>query len=71
MLRKPYLENVNTERSRLIDRKIYEELLGKDGLISKKYETVQYLLFSKGGFTECVQEHSDKDSVRLIDLKEL
>lgn len=45
MLRKPYLENVNTERSRLIDRKIYEELLGKDGLISKKYETVQYLLF--------------------------
>lgn len=29
----------------MIDRKIYEELLGKDGLISKKYETVQYLLF--------------------------
>ena len=55
----------------MIDRKIYEELLGKDGLISKKYETVQYLLFSTGGFTEWVQEHSDKDSVRLIDLKEL
>lgn len=58
-------------RKEPIDRKVYEELLEKDGLISKEYETVQYLLFSKSGFTEWVKEHSDKNRVRLIDLKEL
>lgn len=58
-------------RKEPIDRKVYEELLEKDGLISKEYETVQYLLFSKSGFTEWVKDHSDKNRVRLIDLKEL
>lgn len=58
-------------RKEPIDRKVYEELLDKDGLISKEYETVQYLLFSKSGFREWVKEHSDKDGMRLIDLKEL
>lgn len=58
-------------RKEPIDRKVYEELLEKDGLISKEYETVQYLLFSKSGFTEWVKDHSDKNRMRLIDLKEL
>lgn len=58
-------------RNESIDRSVYEELLGKDGLISKEYESVQYLLFSKSGFTEWVKDHSDKNRVRLIDLKEL
>lgn len=58
-------------RKEPIDRKVYEELLEKDGLISKEYETVQYLLFSKSGFTEWVKDHSDKNRMQLIDLKEL
>ena len=58
-------------RKEPIDRKVYEELLEKDGLISKEYETVQYLLFSKSGFTKWVKDHSDKNRMRLIDLKEL
>lgn len=58
-------------RKEPIDRKVYEELLEKDGLIFKEYETVQYLLFSKSGFTEWVKDHSDKNRMRLIDLKEL
>lgn len=58
-------------RKEPIDRKVYEELLEKEGLIFKEYETVQYLLFSKSGFTKCVKDHSDKNRMRLIDLKEL
>lgn len=45
--------------------------MDKDGLISKEYKTVQYLLFSKSGFTKWVKEHSDKNRMRLTDLKEL
>lgn len=58
-------------RKEPIDRKVYEELLEKEGLIFKEYETVQYLLFSKSGFTKWVKDHSDKNRMRLIDLKEL
>ena len=44
--------------------------MDKDGLISKEYETIQNLLFSKSGFTKWVKEHSENGRVRLIDLKE-
>lgn len=58
-------------RNEPIDKKIYEDLIEKNGLIAKDYTVVQYILFSKGGFTEWVVEHSEKDCVKLIDLGEM
>lgn len=58
-------------RSEPIDKKIYEDLLQKDGLISKEYMVVQYILFSKSGFTEWVMEHSEGDGVKLVGLEEM
>lgn len=58
-------------RNEPIDKKIYKELLEKNGLISKEYTVVQYILFSKSGFTEWVVQNSDKDCVRLVGLGEL
>ncbi len=58
-------------RNEPIDKKIYEELREKDGLISKEYKVVQYVLFSKNGFTEWVLERNERDDVRLVGLEEL
>lgn len=58
-------------RNELIDKKIYEELLEKNGLISKEYTVVQYILFSKSGFTEWVVEHCESDCVKMVGLGEL
>ena len=58
-------------RNEPIDKKIYEELLEKNGLIAKEYTVVQYLLFAKGGFTDWVAEHAEDDLVKLVGLEEL
>ena len=58
-------------RNEPIDKKIYEEFREKDGLISKEYKVVQYVLFSKNGFTEWVLECNERDDVRLVGLEEL
>lgn len=54
-----------------IDKKIYDALIEKNGLISKEYTVVQYMLFAKSGFTEWVEEHAKKDSVKLVGLEEM
>lgn len=58
-------------RNEPIDKKIYEELLEKNGLIAKEYTVVQYLLFAKSGFTDWVAEHAEEDLVKLVGLEEL
>lgn len=58
-------------RNEPIDKKIYEELLKKNGLIAKEYTVVQYLLFAKSGFTDWVAEHAEDDLVKLVGLEEL
>lgn len=58
-------------RNEPIDKKIYEELLEKNGLIAKEYTVVQYLFFAKGGFTDWVTEHAEDDLVKLVGLEEL
>lgn len=58
-------------RNEPIDKKIYEGLLDKNGLISKEYTVVQYILFSKSGFTDWVVEHAKKDSVKIVGLEEM
>lgn len=58
-------------RNEPIDKKIYEGLLDKNGLISKEYTVVQYMLFSKSGFTDWVVDHAEKDSVKIVGLEEM
>lgn len=54
-----------------IDKKNYEDLLEKNGLIAKEYTVVQYILFSKSGFTEWVAEHCERDGVKLVELGDM
>lgn len=58
-------------RNQLLDKTVYEDLIERTGLISGQYLTVQYLLFSKTGFTDWVYENTDKSIVKLISLEEM
>ncbi len=58
-------------RNAPIDKKVYEDLLEKNGLIAKEYTVVQYILFSKRGFTEWVAEHCERDGVKLVELGDM
>nr|WP_300884450.1 ATP-binding protein [uncultured Schaedlerella sp.] len=54
-----------------VDKKIYEDLMDRNGLISREYMIVQYLLFSKSGFSEWVRENTDPSLVKKITLQEM
>ena len=54
-----------------IDKNVYEDLQEKNGLIAKEYTVVQYILFSKSGFTEWVAEHCERDGVKLVELGDM
>lgn len=58
-------------RNEMIDKKVCEKLLEKNGLISKEYIVVKYIFFSKSGFTEWVVQHIEKDCIRMVGMKEL
>lgn len=58
-------------RNAPIDKNVYEDLQEKNGLIAKEYTVVQYILFSKSGFTEWVVEHCERDRVKLVELGDL
>lgn len=58
-------------RNAPIDKNVYEDLQEKDGLIAKEYTVVQYILFSKSGFTEWVAEHCERDGVKLVELGDM
>ena len=54
-----------------VDKKVYEDLMDRNGLISREYMIVQYLLFSKSGFSEWVRENTDPSLVKKITLQEM
>lgn len=58
-------------RNTPLDKKMYEDLTDRNGLISHQYVTVQYLLFSKSGFSDWIHENTDPEMVRLISLEEM
>ena len=45
--------------------------MDRNGLISREYMIVQYLLFSKSGFSEWVRENTDPSLVKKITLQEM
>ena len=54
-----------------IDKEVYDALLERNGLISGAYTVVQYLLFSKKGFSDWVMEQADRGLVKLISLQDM
>ena len=54
-----------------IDQHVWAQLLARTGLIDRKYRTVQYLLFSLGGFTQGIQDLAAEMPVKLITLEEM
>jgi AAA+ ATPase superfamily predicted ATPase len=58
-------------KNETIDKKVFDELLDRNGLIDHQYHTVQYLLFSKKGFSDWIVNHAEKERIRTITLKQL
>lgn len=54
-----------------VDKKVYESLKERNGLIDRHYQTVQYLFFARSGFSSWLQEQAAKEPLKLIDLQEL
>ena len=40
-------------------------------LLDKKYTVVQYLLFSKTGFSEWLLQNAEKESIQLVSLQDM
>lgn len=57
-------------KNELFGKAEYETLMNRTGLIDHKYPTVQYLLFSKSGFSDWVIENHTAN-VELIDIRKL
>ncbi len=57
-------------KNEVIDKEVYDALLSRRGLIDKRYEEVEFLLFSLSGFSKWVKEH-ESDKVKLVTLEEL
>lgn len=58
-------------RNEAVDKSVYDALLERKGLISKAYTTVQYLMFSKNGFSDWVKQNADRQNTMLITLKDM
>lgn len=58
-------------RNEVIDKEIYETLLGRRGLIDKKYEEVQYLFFSLSGYSKWVMDNAQPQKITLLTIEDL
>ena len=58
-------------RNEPLDKSVVEGLKEREGLIDKKYQVVQYLLFSKSGFSSWVMENAERENLYLVDLERL
>ena len=58
-------------KNEVIDKEVYQALMARRGLIDKRYEEVEFMLFSLTGFSKWVKENADPEVVRLVTLKEL
>ena len=58
-------------KNEVIGKEVYEALMDRRGLIDKRYEEVEFLLFSLTGFSKWVKENARTDRIRLVTLEEL
>lgn len=54
-----------------LDKSVYEALRNRTGLIDHHYRTVQYLLFSKSGFSDWILTHQKEEAIMPIDLMQM
>ena len=58
-------------KNEILDKGIFEQLRERRGLLGKKYEVVQYMLFSKSGFSDWIKSHAVQEKIYLADLKRI
>ena len=58
-------------KNEMIDKEVYEALMDRRGLIDRRYEEVEFLLFSLSGFSKWVKENANSDRIKLVTLEEL
>lgn len=58
-------------KNELLDKSVFEQLEDRKDLLNKKYQVVQYLLFSKSGFSDWVKTNAKKKNILMVDLPRL
>ena len=58
-------------KNEVLDKKVFEQLKDRHGLIDHRYRVVKYLLFSKSGFSDWILEQQEKEDILAIDLEEM
>lgn len=58
-------------RNTPIDKDVFEALLDRNGLIDRKYNVCQYILFSLSGFSKWIYENTDRNEVMLVALEDM
>lgn len=58
-------------KNEVLDKKIFDALQERQGLIDHHYRVVGYLLFSKSGFSDWILEHSKDESIYPISLSKM
>ncbi len=56
-------------KNEILNKKVFEALKERDGLIDHQYHTTQYLLFSKSGFSPWILEHASQEKILPISLE--
>ena len=57
-------------RNEPLDKDVLDALMERDGLIDRKYKIVEYLLFSKSGFSKWITEHQS-DTITPVSLDDM
>ena len=56
-------------KNEIFDKKVFDQLKERHGLIDNRYRVVKYLLFSKSGFSDWILEQQDKEDILPIELE--
>lgn len=58
-------------KNEVIDKSVFMALKERNGLIDHRYRTIQYLLFSKSGFSDWILEHKKEEQIYPITLEDM
>lgn len=58
-------------KNELLDKKIFDQLVERNGLIDHRYRVVQFLLFSKSGFSDWILEHQKESFIMTVTLEQM
>ena len=58
-------------KNEVLDKGVFEQLKARHQLIDKKYTVVQYLLFSKSGFSDWILKNAEQEHIYMVDLEQM